>query len=100
MSTNINEIKTDIEELADEVRHFMSATADVAGDKVEEARKRLDRALKNGRNLTGQACDSTARGAKAASDALRAHPYTAIGVALGVGAVLLLSARWCACHRD
>ena len=45
----------DIGQLADDARALMAATADVAGDKVSEARKRLAAALDSGKELYGRA---------------------------------------------
>ena len=60
----------------------------VAGDKVGEARKRLAAALENGKELYGRARDKAVEGVKATDQAVREHPYQAIGIALGVGALL------------
>lgn len=85
--------------LAEDARALMSATADVAGDKVADARKRLAAALESGKEIAGRVRDKAVEGAKAADEAVREHPYQAIGIALGVGAVLgyLISRR---CSRD
>ncbi len=104
MSHSVEDIKSDVKTLAAEVRQFLAATADAAGDKVEEGRKRLERALdtalSEGKHAADTACENSKLGARAASDAVRAHPLEAIGIALGLGAILVLSARWCATHRD
>ena len=66
----------------------MAATADVAGDKVAEARKRLAAALESGKELYGRVRDKAVEGAKAADQTVRENPYQAIGIAAGVGALI------------
>jgi ElaB/YqjD/DUF883 family membrane-anchored ribosome-binding protein len=91
----------DVEQLADDARALMAATADVAGEKVSEARKRLAAALERGKEIAGRVRDKAVQGAKAADEAVHEHPYAAIGIALGVGAIIgFLAARRCARDRD
>ena len=91
----------DINALADEARALMTATADVAGEKVGEARKRLAAALERGKEIYGRVRDKAVEGAKATDHAVHEHPYQAIGIALGVGALVgYLLARRCARHHD
>jgi ElaB/YqjD/DUF883 family membrane-anchored ribosome-binding protein len=86
----------DMGSLAEDARALMSATADVAGEKVSEARKRLAAALESGKELAGRVRDKAVEGAKAADEAVHEHPYQAIGIALGVGALVgYLVARRC-----
>jgi len=82
--------------LAEDARALMAATADVAGEKVGEARKRLADALESGREIYGRVRDKAAEGAKAADHTVRENPYQAIGIAIGVGAIIgFLVARRC-----
>ena len=78
----------DMGHLADEARALMAATADVAGEKVGEARKRLAVALERGKELAGCVRDKAVAGAKATDEAVREHPYQAIAIGVGVGAIL------------
>jgi ElaB/YqjD/DUF883 family membrane-anchored ribosome-binding protein len=74
----------------------MAATADVAGEKVGEARMRLAAALERGKEICGRVREQAADGARAADQAVHEHPYQAIGLALGVGALIgYLAARRC-----
>ena len=75
-------------QLAEDARALMAATADVAGDKVGEARKRLAAALERGKEIYGRVREKAVEGAKAADEAVHEHPYQAIGIALGVGVIL------------
>ena len=74
--------------LAEDARALMTATADVAGEKVGEARKRLAAALDSAREIAGRVHDNAVEGAKAADQAVRDKPYQAIGIAFAVGAVV------------
>jgi ElaB/YqjD/DUF883 family membrane-anchored ribosome-binding protein len=87
--------------LAEDARALMAATADVAGEKVGEARKRLAAALDRAREIAARVRDKAVEGAKATDEAVREHPYQAIGIALGVGALLgFLIARRCSRNDD
>ena len=83
--------------LAEDARALMAATADVAGEKVSDARKRLAAALEGSKELYGRVRDKAVEGAKVADEAVHEHPYQAIGIAFGVGALIgyLVSHRCC-----
>ena len=82
--------------LAEDARALMAATADVAGEKVGEARKRLAAALERGREIAGNVRDKAVAGAKDADEAVREHPYQAIAIGVGVGALIgYLAGRRC-----
>jgi ElaB/YqjD/DUF883 family membrane-anchored ribosome-binding protein len=85
----------DLEDLAEDARALLAATADVAEEKVVEARERLATALDRGKATWVRVQDRAVEGAKATDHAIRTHPYQALGVAFGIGAVLglLLSRR-------
>jgi ElaB/YqjD/DUF883 family membrane-anchored ribosome-binding protein len=91
----------DLGTLAEDARALMSATADVAGEKVGDARKRLAAALERAREIAGNVRDKAVAGAKTADDAVREHPYQAIAIGIGVGALIgWLVARRCSRNRD
>ena len=81
-------VSDDLGTLAEDARALMAATADVAGEKVSEARKRLAEALENGKEIYGRVRAKALDGAKAADQSVRAHPYQAVGIALGVGVLI------------
>ena len=94
MSKSTHETSNDMGSLAEDARALMAATADVAGEKVAEARKRLASALASAR-------DKAVRGAKAVDEAVHEHPYQAVAIGVGVGALIgYLVARRCANNRD
>jgi len=67
---------------------LLAATVDVAGEKVEEARNRLAAALESGKEIYHRVREQAVEGAKVADQTIRKNPYQAIGIALGVGALL------------
>lgn len=91
----------DLGTLAEDARALMAATADVAGDKVAEARKRLTASLDNGKQILGRVKEKVIEGAEATDEAVHEHPYQAIGIAFGVGVLIgCLVARRGSRHGD
>ncbi len=65
----------DMGTLAEDARALMAATADVAGEKVSEARKHLAAALDSGKQVFGRVREKAVEGAKAADQLVRENPY-------------------------
>jgi len=96
MNKETQAISNNMSQLADDARALMAATADVAGEKVGEARKRLAAALESGKEIYSRVRDKAVEGAKVADLTVRENPYQAIAIGVGVGAVLgFLVARRC-----
>jgi ElaB/YqjD/DUF883 family membrane-anchored ribosome-binding protein len=96
MNKQSQAIENDLGTLAEDARALLAATADVAGEKVGEARKRLTAALESGKEMYGRVREKAVAGAKAADQTVREHPYQAIAIALGVGALIgFVVARRC-----
>jgi ElaB/YqjD/DUF883 family membrane-anchored ribosome-binding protein len=101
MSKQTQAISNDMGQLAEDAQALMAATADVAGEKVAEARKRLAAALDRGKEICGRAREKVVEGAKAADEAVHEHPYQAIAIGVGVGVLIgYLLARRCCRNRD
>ena len=101
MSKNTQEVRDGVNALVEDARALMAATANVADAKVVEARERLAAALEKGKEVYGCVCEKAVAGAEAADQAVREHPYQAIGVAFGVGALLgYLATRRCSRNAD
>jgi len=101
MNKETEAISNDMGRLAEDAQALMAATVDVAGEKVTEARKRLAAALERGKQICACARNKAIQGAKAADEAVHEHPYQAIAIGVGVGAVLgYLLARRCQRDRD
>ena len=88
MSKQTQAIANDLGTLAEDARALMAGTADVAGDKVGEARERLAAALESAKKIAGRVRDKAVEGAKSADHTVRDKPYQAIGIAFAVGAVV------------
>jgi len=95
MSTQTKAINNDPGTLAEDAHALMTATADVAGEKVGEARQRLAAALERSKEIYGRVREKAVEGAKATDQAVHEHPYQAIAIGVGVGALIgyLLSRR-------
>lgn len=78
----------DLGSLAEDARALMAATADVAGEKVSEARNRLAAALESGKAIYSRVKDKAVEGAKATDKAVHEHPYQAIAIGVGVGVLV------------
>jgi ElaB/YqjD/DUF883 family membrane-anchored ribosome-binding protein len=101
MSNETQAISDDMSQLADDARALMAATADVAGEKAGEARKKLAAALERGKEVCDRVRAKAVAGAKAADAVVRENPYQTIAIAVGVGAILgFLLARKGGCRRD
>lgn len=88
MEKETKAVKNDVGSLADDARDLISATADVAGEKVTEARKRLAAALENSKEMLGRVREKAIAGAKVTDEAIHEYPYRAIGIGLGVGVLI------------
>ena len=88
MHTHKHAEGNDLGTLAEDARALMAATVDVAGDKVTEARKRLNSALESAKNMAGNIRDKAVVGANATDKAIHENPYKAIGIAVAAGVLL------------
>jgi ElaB/YqjD/DUF883 family membrane-anchored ribosome-binding protein len=88
MSDQTEAIRHDMGQLAEDARALMTSTADVAGEKVDEARKRLASALERGKEVYGRVRDKTVKGARVADAAVHEHPYQTVGIALAAGVLI------------
>ena len=101
MNNATQAISNDMGQLAEDARALMTATADVAGEKVGEARRRLAAALESAKEIAGNVRDRAIEGAKAADVVVREHPYQAVAIGVGVGALVgYLLARRCSSKCD
>lgn len=82
--------------LAEDARALMAATADVAGEKVSEARKRLAAALERAKEIAGNVRDKAVEGAKVVDQKVRENPYQAVAIGVGVGVLIgyFAARRW------
>jgi ElaB/YqjD/DUF883 family membrane-anchored ribosome-binding protein len=96
MRTHTQTISNDLSTLLDDAGALIAATADAAGEHVQDARQRLAAALGRGQESCGRAGEQAVAGARAAGQAVKDHPYRIIAAGVGVGAILgyLLAHRW------
>jgi len=87
MGKNRHSYKNDISTLAEDARALMAATADVAGERVEEARERLAAALESAKEMADSLRDKAVNGAKATDEAVREHPYKSLAIGIGAGLI-------------
>ncbi len=101
MNKETHATHNDLGTLAEDAHALMTATADVAGEKVGEARKRLAAALERAKQIAANVRDKAVAGAKVADQTVRENPYQAVAIGVGVGALLgFLFARRLGRSRD
>jgi ElaB/YqjD/DUF883 family membrane-anchored ribosome-binding protein len=101
MNKETQTISNEMGQLAEDAQALMNATADVAGDKVSQARKRLAAALDSTKAIAANVRDKAIAGAKATDEAVREHPYQAIAIGVGVGVLVgYLLGRRCSRNND
>ena len=88
-------IRHDAQTLAEDARALWAATAEIADERVSQARSRLADALEKSEEMCDDVRARFVEGAKAADRAVHEHPYPTMGVVFGVGALVgfLLSRR-------
>ena len=96
MNTYTEAFNRELENLAEDSQALLAATANVSEHKVVEARKRLTAALDKSKQAWARMQQQASEGAQAADEAIRRHPYQAMGAAFGVGIVLGLLLK----HRN
>lgn len=80
--------ESELDSLAERARALLSATTDIADEKVTAAREALQSLLESSSDLYEKAHDTAVASVKQADKSVREHPYRAIGLALGVGAAV------------
>jgi ElaB/YqjD/DUF883 family membrane-anchored ribosome-binding protein len=88
MKKHATQAHHDLHSLAEDAKALLTATSDVAGEKVAEARKRLSDAIEKGKETWSNVQEKAVESAKATDEMIHDHPYRAIGIALGVGALV------------
>jgi len=83
-----NAVRHDAHTLAEDARALLEATKDMADEKVAECRERLTEALENGQERFAALRERAIKGAQAADEVVREHPYHGMGIAFGIGALV------------
>ena len=101
MNKYMQKASGDIAELSGTAQDLIAATADISGEKVEEARRRLSSALERVHELCRIGCNKGVEGGHAIDQELHAHSFRYITIFAGIGAVLGYAiASRCACSRQ
>ncbi len=87
MNKQKHAVSSAMDKLTDDARNLITATTDVAEEKVGEARKRLAATLEHGKEIYGSVLDKTIESTKSADKIMRKHPYQAVAIGLGAGAL-------------
>ena len=87
----------DLRNLVADAEELMKATASQAGEKVAEARRKIEQSLIEGKKALADAEKTLRQKSKEAvdlaDDYVRDNPWSAVGIAAGVGLVLGLLIR-------
>ncbi|MEY2409900.1 MAG: hypothetical protein QOF48_2570 [Verrucomicrobiota bacterium] len=81
-------VRHDAHTLAENARSMIEATANIADEKITEARERLAEALERGKMTYDRVKEKAIESAKAADETIRTHPYHTAGITFGVGVLL------------
>jgi ElaB/YqjD/DUF883 family membrane-anchored ribosome-binding protein len=101
MNKETQAVSNDLGTLAEDARALLTATADVTGEKVGDARKRLASALESAKHIAANVREKAIAGAKVADKTVRENPYQAIAIGVGVGAIVgYLLGRRCSRNCD
>jgi ElaB/YqjD/DUF883 family membrane-anchored ribosome-binding protein len=88
---------TDLKSLMNDAEELLRATASQAGEKITLARQKIEQSLIEGRKAVADAeqvlVKKSKEAAEIADDYVRENPWSAIGIAAGVGFVLGLLIR-------
>lgn len=77
-----------METLSGYARDLITATADLTGAKVDEARQRLNDALDQGKEKYSEVRDQALSSVRVADDFICDNPYAAVGIGVAVGVVV------------
>ena len=78
----------DLNQLAEDAGALMHATAELAGDEVAEARKRVAAGLDRARGLYEELQEQAVAGARVVDATVHRHPYPGIAVGFGLGVLV------------
>jgi ElaB/YqjD/DUF883 family membrane-anchored ribosome-binding protein len=81
-------LRHDVGVIIDDARNLLAATANATDRAVTEARQRLATTLDRLRYAASHYEDIAAYGARQTDACIRRHPYSALGIAFVIGAIL------------
>lgn len=99
METDLTKEKliSDFKVLLSDAEEILKLTTSQAGEKMTAARKRIEESLEAGKQTLSEAedifMDKTREAAQVADDYVRQNPWSAVGIAAGIGLILGLLIR-------
>jgi ElaB/YqjD/DUF883 family membrane-anchored ribosome-binding protein len=93
--SSISDLRSDLQSVARDAEALLKATADVAGDRVQEARSRAQETLRRTYDsLYDRKMKRRVRKyARTADSYVREHSWSVIGIAVGIGLMVGLLSR-------
>ncbi len=92
--------ESDLRRLIDEAESLLSHGTEQAGEEYERIRERFSAALASGKDRLHSVAQAARKQAARADEMIHSNPYTAIGVAAGVGLLVgYLVSRSCQCKQ-
>ena len=88
MKKHENGVSEGVATVVKDTRALLAATADATEEKVIQARERITEALDQAKDTYAFVQKKAIAGVKAGDNLVRENPYRAIGIALGVGALI------------
>ena len=76
------------ERVTDHARALVAATSHIADAKVAEAREKLSEVVENAKEAIEYVEEKAKKTAKQTDEFIREKPYQAVGVAIGIGALI------------
>jgi ElaB/YqjD/DUF883 family membrane-anchored ribosome-binding protein len=96
-ASRTDRLASDLKNLVADAEELLKATASQAGDKIGVARQKIEQSLIEGKKALADAektiVEKSKEAAEIADDYVRENPWSAIGIAAGVGLVLGLLIR-------
>ncbi len=96
-ASNRERLVGDLKNLVADAEELLKATASQAGDKIGLARQKIEQSLIEGKKALADAertfVEKSKEAADIADDYVRENPWSAIGIAAGVGLILGLLIR-------
>jgi ElaB/YqjD/DUF883 family membrane-anchored ribosome-binding protein len=97
MEATTEKLVSDLKALIGDAEALLKATASQAGEQVTALRRRIEESLKDGKETLADAeevlYDTTRDAAEAAAHYIQKNPWSAIGIAAGVGVLFGLLIR-------
>jgi ElaB/YqjD/DUF883 family membrane-anchored ribosome-binding protein len=81
-------VRHDAHTLMEDARAMIEATANIADERIAEARERLSAAVERGKLTYTRVKERAIEGAKAADETIRTHPYHTAGITFGIGVLI------------